>query len=131
MPPTVLLVEDDADTRRMYETALAQDGLAVTGTSAAHEALEHALERQPDVVLADIGLPGPADGVELARRLREDARTARIPIIAVTGLDLPDGEYAQELFDDVIVKPVRLPMMLQRVRAAIARGRHLQDQAGR
>lgn len=127
VPATVLLVEDDAATSDMYRTALALEGLDVFQAWAVPEALRHARELQPDVILTDIGLPGTDDGVEFARRLREDAMTAKIPIIAVTGRDLPDQELVGELFDDVIVKPVKLPMMVDRLRAAIIRGRRLQD----
>ncbi len=87
VPPIVLLVEDDADTRDLYQTALGFAGLWVAQAADADDALEYAIDLRPDSVLMDIALPAPGDGFGLARALRESTRFSETPIVAVTGLE--------------------------------------------
>lgn len=82
--PNVLLVEDDQAGRRLYAEWLTQAGFTVKQAHNGLQALEHALEIVPDIVVTDLHLPG-IDGFELTRRLRSDPRTRNVPIVAVTG----------------------------------------------
>ena len=82
--PTVLLVEDDRDGRRMYAEWLSHAGFHVLEAHNGLQALERALEFPPDVVVTDLKIPG-IDGFELTRRLRSDPRTQAVPVLAVTG----------------------------------------------
>jgi two-component system, cell cycle response regulator DivK len=82
--PTVLLVEDDRDGRRLYAQWLRDAGLQVAEAHNGLQALERALELCPDVVVTDLNIPG-IDGFELTRRLRQDARVAHVPVLAITG----------------------------------------------
>ena len=82
--PTVLLVEDDREGRRPFAAWLTQAGFRVLEAHNGFQALERALELQPDVVVTDLNIPG-IDGFELTRRLRKDPRTRAVPILAVTG----------------------------------------------
>ncbi|HZS39090.1 MAG TPA: response regulator [Polyangia bacterium] len=83
--PLVLLVEDSDDTRELIAECLAMSGFEVRQARDGFEALAMAVAAPiPDVVLMDLGLPG-IDGLEAARRLRADARTRGIPIVALTG----------------------------------------------
>ena len=86
--PRVLLVEDDAATREGYRQYLTGCGMAVTAVANGYEALEHAGSATPQVIVLDLGLPD-IDGWEVARRLKSAPGTAAIPIIALTGADLP------------------------------------------
>lgn len=80
----VLLVEDDPEGRRLYAEWLTDAGFAVRQAHNGLQALELALERVPDVVVTDLNIPG-IDGFELTRRLKQDARTRGVPVLAVTG----------------------------------------------
>jgi two-component system, cell cycle response regulator DivK len=80
----VLLVEDDRDGRRMYAEWLSQAGFRVDQAHNGLQALERAFETIPDVVVTDLNIPG-IDGFELTRRLKQDARTRLVPVLAVTG----------------------------------------------
>lgn len=80
----VLLVEDDQDGRRMYADWLTEAGFFVDQAHNGLQALERAFDSRPDVVVADLNIPG-IDGFELTRRLKQDPRTATIPVLAVTG----------------------------------------------
>jgi two-component system cell cycle response regulator DivK len=80
----VLLVEDDRDGRILFAEWLMQAGFRVEQAHNGLQALERAFDLLPDVILTDLNIPG-IDGYELTRRLKGDARTRWIPILAVTG----------------------------------------------
>jgi CheY-like chemotaxis protein len=82
--PTVLLVEDDLEARRMYAEWLTQAGFRVKQAHNGLQALEQALEAVPDIVVVDLKIPG-IDGFELTRRLKQDPRTQGVPVLALTG----------------------------------------------
>ncbi|MCW5640053.1 MAG: response regulator, partial [Rubrivivax sp.] len=80
--------------------------------------LEIARRERPDLILLDIRLPG-IDGYEVLRRLRDDARTAAIPVVAVSADAMPADVHRglQAGFADYLTKPVEL----QRLIAALQR----------
>jgi CheY-like chemotaxis protein len=82
--PLLLIVEDDPETRLFYSDALAGGGFRIEQAHNGHQALEKALKIAPDLILADIAIPG-LDGIELCRQLRRHERTRSIPILAITG----------------------------------------------
>jgi CheY-like chemotaxis protein len=82
--PCVLLVDDYPDAREMYSEYLQYSGFDVIEAGNGIEALERALEREPDIILMDLSLP-VMDGWEATRRLKADRRTAGIPVVALTG----------------------------------------------
>jgi DNA-binding response OmpR family regulator len=84
----VLLVEDDAATRKGYGVYLTNCGFDVIEAADGHQGLLLASTSQPDIIVLDLGLPD-IDGWEVARQLKKDAQTATIPILALTGSDLP------------------------------------------
>jgi two-component system, cell cycle response regulator DivK len=82
--PLVLVVEDYQDAREMYAAYLQFSGFTVAEATNGYEAVEKAVELMPDIVLMDLALPR-MDGWEATRRLKGDARTRHIPIVALTG----------------------------------------------
>lgn len=80
----VLLVEDDRDGRILFAEWLMHAGFRVEQAHNGLQALERAFDLLPDAILTDLNIPG-IDGYELTRRLKGDARTRWIPILAVTG----------------------------------------------
>lgn len=82
--PSVLLVEDDQEGRRLYAEWLTESGFRVEEAHNGLQALDRALGSQPDVVVTDLDIPG-IDGFELTRRLKRDPRTCGIPVLAITG----------------------------------------------
>ena len=100
-----MLVEDDLDGRRLYAEWLEQAGFTVEQAHNGRQALERALELRPDVVVSDLNIPG-IDGYELTRRLRQDARTMRIPVLAITGYAAfaADPGRAQRAGCDVVLE---------------------------
>jgi two-component system cell cycle response regulator DivK len=83
MKPLVLVVEDNADNRKLVAWVLEDAGYPFLIANTAEEALV-AMEASPAaIVLMDVSLPG-MDGKEATRRLRADPRWGRLPVIAVT-----------------------------------------------
>ena len=84
--PLVLLVEDQPELRTLYARQLELSGFDVIQAANGADALVHTAAHFPDVVLMDLSLP-VLDGWEATRRLKNDARTAHIPIVALTAHD--------------------------------------------
>jgi two-component system cell cycle response regulator DivK len=89
--PLVLLVEDDRDGRLLFAEWLRDAGFRVDTAHNGLQALERAFESMPDAILTDLHIPG-IDGYELTRRLKADARTSAIPVLAITGY----GPFTQD-----------------------------------
>lgn len=103
--PAVLLVEDDRDGRQLYAEWLTQAGFHVDQAHNGLQALERAFERVPQVVVADLNIPG-IDGYELTRRLKQDARTRHVGVLAITGYAAftADPGRAQRAGCDVVLE---------------------------
>lgn len=104
---TVLVVEDDDDTRIVYSDGLGYAGYRVITASTGVEGLRAARDEHPDVILLDLSLTG-ADGWEVVRCLKASRLTGDIPVLLVTGYaDL--GERAEaEGCAGFLTKPIRL-----------------------
>lgn len=120
----ILIAEDNAAARRalagclrpMYDVSTAADG---------QEALDAALAiPQPDLVLSDVTMP-EMGGLELARHLRADERTARIPVVFLTAHgtagDLIAGLQAGA--EHYLTKPVNIDLLLSTVEHLLREGR--------
>jgi len=118
--PLVLVVEDDPETRQFYADALALAGFRIDHAHNGFQALEKAFAVRPSVVVADIAVPG-IDGIELCRRLRADARTSTVPVLAVTGYG--DRHYPDRALgagaNRVLIKPCEPDMLIREVRLLI------------
>jgi CheY-like chemotaxis protein len=79
---SVLFVDDDPDMRTIYGGRLLADGFEVRFAADGHEALI-AANRPPDLVLLDMRMPG-MDGLEVLRRLKDDATTAGVPVVMLS-----------------------------------------------
>ena len=119
---TILVVEDEEDILELLRYNLTKEGYGVLGAATGEEALKTARERLPDLVLLDLMLPN-LDGLEVCRRLQQEARTRRLPIIMLTakgeeadivaGLELGAADY--------VTKPFSPRVLLARVRAVLRR----------
>jgi len=103
-PPLALIVDRDADTRKLYVEYLKLSACSVDEAEDGREALAKAIARQPDIIVTEARLPG-IDGVVLCDLLRHDKTTCNIPILCVTG-DARQADRAQTVgADAVLVKP--------------------------
>ncbi len=106
---TILLVEDVDDTRYFMRLELEHLGYCVIEAGDGQQAVELALQELPDIILMDLSLPA-LDGLEATKRIRQDARMAKVPIIAVTAhmeTNFRDGAKASG-FDAYVTKPIDL-----------------------
>ena len=115
----VLVVEDNPLNLELIEAVLEREGYHVVSAGSGEEAEEWLGRLHPDLVLLDIGLPGMS-GLELARRIKADPRTADIPLVALSAHALPEDRAAalEAGCVDYLSKPVdtrALPAQLARV----------------
>jgi signal transduction histidine kinase/DNA-binding response OmpR family regulator len=111
----VLVVDDNADVRR-YVRSVLEPTFAVLEAADGEEGIEQAREHLPDVVLADVMMPG-MDGHEMTRRLHDRPETAPIPIIMLTARAATSDEAAglRAGADDYVTKPFDADVLRQRV----------------
>ena len=83
---TVLIVDDQAEGLEAMGEALRPLGFEVWLALDGETGLALARERQPDVILLDVMMPG-IDGYEVCRRLKADEETRLVPVVFLTGLD--------------------------------------------
>ena len=81
--PLVLIVDDNEKNRKLARDVLRAAGLRTLEAASGGEAIALAAERLPDVILLDLRLPD-MDGTDIARTLRDRARTAGIPVVALS-----------------------------------------------
>jgi DNA-binding response OmpR family regulator len=121
MRPTILVVDDDAATRKMINTALEQSGYNVVDAGTAADAVEAINREDPDVVLLDLILPD-GDGVQVCKEVRE---YSEVSIIMVTAKrDLTDRLAGLDAgADDYVTKPLSMGELVARVKSLLRRRR--------
>jgi two-component system, cell cycle response regulator DivK len=121
--PLVLVVDDFADNREMYSEYLTYSGYDVIEAKNGKEALEAAQARAPDIIIMDLSLP-VMDGWEATRRLKADARTRRIPVVALTGHALAGhSQGAREAgCDSFLAKPCLPDQLVAEIKRMLASG---------
>jgi two-component system, cell cycle response regulator DivK len=113
----ILVVEDNEKNMKLFRDVLSATGYRTLEATTGGEAVEMATEHAPDLVLMDIQMPD-FDGVEALRRLRADARTASLRVLAVTAQAMQgDREHFLAAgFDGYLSKPVNVQELLGTVR---------------
>ena len=119
--PKILLVEDNEMNRDMLSRRLLRNGYEVVLAVDGQSGVEMAQTQAPDLVLIDMSLP-VVDGWEATRRLKADAATKHIPVIALTAHAMSgDREKALEAgCDDYDTKPVELLRLLGKIEALLS-----------
>ena len=120
----IVLVEDNVDSAEMMRQLLELSGHRVDVATRGAEGVALALERRPEVVLCDLGLPDGMTGFDVARQLRGDSRTRQVWLVALTGYGRPEDK-ARTLeagFDDHLTKPVDFAMLERVLERAGTRG---------
>ena len=122
--PLVLIVDDDERNRKLAQDVLGRSGLRTIEAAGGRAAIALARECLPDVVLLDLRLPD-MEGRDVARALREDERTAHIPVVALTALRYPDGgtRLLADGFLDYLEKPIDVGTFPDQIRRYCGPGR--------
>ncbi len=123
--PIVLIVDDNQAVLELLETLLLSEGYKVVSARDGQRALELAHSAHPDIVISDVLMP-LMDGVEFCRRLKQDARTANLPVLLVSGAltgveDSLEGLLAGA--DDYLEMPFRNRELLIKVARLVERHR--------
>ncbi|MBN1164494.1 MAG: response regulator transcription factor [Candidatus Krumholzibacteriota bacterium] len=118
----ILVVDDEEDILELVGYNLEREGFKVTRVDTGEDALRLARDKSPDLVLLDLMLPG-IDGLEVCRIIKQDARTASLPVVMLTARgDEADVVVGLELgADDYITKPFSPKVLLARVKAVLRR----------
>ena len=116
---SVLVVEDDDETRAALVRELTSRGYRVVVASGGRDALARWEARRPDVVLLDLGLPD-MDGLDVVRRIRREATT---PIVILSGRyeEREKVEALERGADDYVTKPFGVDELNARLRVALRR----------
>jgi two-component system response regulator MprA len=127
---TLLVVDDDPNLLRMLRRGLGVAGYTVRAAEDGQTALDLAAESEPDLVVLDVMLPEPIDGLEVARRLR--AAGSEVPILMLTARDQLADKVAgfQSGADDYLPKPFAFEELLVRVNALLRRSKWAQADSG-
>ncbi len=118
----VLIIEDEEDIVELVRYNLAREGFRVEAAGSGEEGLAMIRRRPPDAVILDLMLPG-LDGLEVCRRLRQDAGTRLLPILMLTAR----GEEADVVAglelgaDDYLTKPFSPRVLSARLKAVLRR----------
>jgi two-component system cell cycle response regulator DivK len=114
--PLILLVEDFADAREMYDEYLTFTGFQVETARDGHEAVEKARALLPDLILMDLSLPG-MNGWEATRILKSDPATRHLTIVALSAHALPVDEIrlGGSGCDGFIAKPCLPPDLVAQI----------------
>ncbi len=122
----IIIVEDEPDMAELVAMRLQREGYDVETVGDGAEALEMIRCSPPDLVLLDLMLPG-IPGTEVATKLRNDARTAGVPIIMLTARseesDIVVGLHLGA--DDYITKPFSMSVLVARISAVLRRSRDI------
>ena len=118
--PTILVIEDYADTRQLISALLRNSGYRVIEAEDGIEGLLKASGNCPDLIIMDLALP-EMDGVETARRIHEIPKLARTPIFVVSALLTKEVEADARAAGCVRVfaKPFEIEVLLRSVRATV------------
>ena len=120
----ILIVEDEDNARKGYEALLRKWNWEILGVGSGEEALAKFQEYQPDLILADVELPG-MNGLDLLAQLGEEI--ARIPVIIITGRG-SDERVIQAIEAGAywyIEKPLKPPVLRALIERALG---HARDQ---
>ena len=115
----ILVVDDDPEIISFIKRGLAYEGYTVDTAGDGNEALTKARNREPDLVILDIMMPG-IDGIEVSKRLRHGSN---VPILMLTAKGTVNDKVAglESGADDYLVKPFAFDELLARVRALLRR----------
>ena len=113
----ILLGDDDRNITSLVKTCLEKFDCIVTVTHDGKSAIEEALINKPDLIILDISFLFPPNGIETCRTLKNNHKTAKIPVIMLTS-----SEYAEDIEEcfkcgasDYCFKPFNPTELLQKV----------------
>jgi two-component system KDP operon response regulator KdpE len=125
--PTVLVIDDELQIRRLLRVSLGANGYRVLEAANGQEGISEVAQHRPDAVVLDLGLPD-MDGMTVLKRLRE---WSRVPVVMLSVKDREDDkiEALDNGADDYVTKPFATGELLARLRVAMRHGQSPSDSA--
>ena len=123
MPKQILLVEDDRKMLDVMRRYLENRGFSVIFTDNGSEALMLARDSKPDLIVADVGLPG-LDGFGLCKAIKCSAETAAVPVIIISGGKTEEADIISGYdkgADDYLTKPFPFSVLAAKITAVLRR----------
>jgi CheY-like chemotaxis protein len=123
VPHTLLLADDSVTIQRVIELTFADENVQVVAVSDGEQAIARLDAAPPDIVLADIGMPGK-NGYEVAQYIKQTPRLAHIPVVLLAGAFEPvdQAKASAAGCDGVLAKPFEPQQVIGRVKELLARG---------
>jgi len=120
---TVLIIEDNEKNMKLARDVLQAKGYKTLEATSGEDGVKLARQHVPDLVLMDIQLPG-INGIDAFKQIRADAKTARVPVVALTASVTPTDRSAINAagFDAFVSKPINLKEFLDTVKRVVERG---------
>jgi CheY-like chemotaxis protein len=118
MSKKILLIEDHPEMRQLIANSLRRLGYEVLEAADGQQGLRLALGENPDLVLLDLSLPG-INGLEVARKIKEDPRTSHIPIVACSGWE--NKAMVNNLFKAGIAEYLTKPCSAKKIETVVKR----------
>ncbi|HET7087414.1 MAG TPA: response regulator, partial [Anaerolineae bacterium] len=119
---SILIVEDDLDTTHMLTDSLQRAGYRVMVTGNGRQAIALARDDQPDLILLDLRLPR-MDGVTVLHNLKRSPKTAKIPVVIMTGSVTLDTMRQQQFLAmgavDFLAKPFDVPTLINKIESVL------------
>ncbi len=122
MSQRILIVEDQADVAELIEVVLKGEGYKVAIARDGAQGLMLSRDWNPDLILMDVMLPG-VDGGTLIARLRDEAETSDIPIVAMSASSTLRDRSEELEADALLSKPFDVDALLVQVQFLLQRGR--------
>jgi len=121
VPHTLLLADDSVTIQRVIELTFADQDVLVIAVSNGEEAIALLNRTPPDIVLADVGMPGPS-GYDIAQHIKDTPHLAHIPVVLLTGAFEPidQAKAAAVGCDGVLAKPFEPQLVIGRVKELLA-----------
>lgn len=117
----ILIVEENADLRKMLSFILDEQRYTVRTIDDGRRALEETIAFKPDLILLDADISTGSDGYQLCRRIKSDTRTGACLVVMLAELDTEDAITAafHALADDYVSKPIAVKALLARLEARL------------
>lgn len=128
MPKKLLLAEDSLTIRKVFELALSRSDIAITAVDNGDDAVRLAGEISPDLVVADLTLPGKS-GFAVAAELRAMEKTEKIPVLILSGILVPldDARFKASGARGVLFKPFEARELLENIERLLREGTASQE----
>jgi two-component system, OmpR family, KDP operon response regulator KdpE len=123
--PVILVIDDEAQIRKLLELTLGSNGFAVKSVAAGKDGIAKAASERPELIILDLGLPD-LDGVEVLKKIRE---WSKVPVLILSVRSSENDIIAclDAGADDYLTKPFRTGELLARVRNALRHRPSLQE----